>query len=118
MEAGREALRLGPLRFKTVCGEPYDIGGRKFVPVVRIISLGRARATIGTKGISGRGAGLVWIRPLALVEETPDGERRIDIVNETAAAVRGRLGIALGLALLFAAIRWWARWRRRARSRG
>ena len=118
MEGDGTPLRWGPFRLETVRGEPYLIGGRKLVPVVRILSFGRARATVGTRGISGLGAGSVWIRPVAVVEETPEGERRIPITDGTGATVRALLGGALGLALCFTALRWWARWRQQGGSAG
>jgi uncharacterized spore protein YtfJ len=118
MEGGGTPVRWGPFRLKTVRGEPYLVGGRKIVPVVRILSSGRARATIGTRGVSGRGAGFVWIKPVAVIEETPDGERRIPITDGTGATVRALLGGALGLALCCAALRRWARRRQRVGPAG
>ena len=101
------------LRVKTVRGDPYYIDGRELIPVVRVVSFGKARATIGTSQIGGRGGGFVWIKPLAVLEVTPAGERRIAIQDGTTAAVRGMLAAMISMTLLFTAIRWLARWKRR-----
>ncbi len=106
MVAWREGLRVGPFRVKAVRGEPYIVDGRKLVPVVRIISFGKARGTVGTRWVGGWGRGFVWIRPLAVLEETPKGERRIPITDGTAAAVRSLLGMAVAITLFFATVRW------------
>ena len=102
---GRPAL----FRVRTVHGEPYNVGGRKLIPVVRIVSFGKASATIGTRQIDGRGFGFVWTRPLAVVEETPEGERRIAVTDGTANAVRSLLGGAVATTFTLAAVRWLVR---------
>jgi uncharacterized spore protein YtfJ len=101
-----------PLRVETVRGEAYEIDGRTLIPIVRIVSWGRARATIGHDRVGGWGTGFVWIRPLAMVETTPQGDRRIPITDTTAAAVRGLLGVALIVALFCTTIRCLTRRRR------
>jgi hypothetical protein len=109
MEGGGRTAKLGPLWIRTIHGEPYYVQGRKLTPIARIVSLGKAKATIGTKRISAYGGGFAWIKPLAVLEETPEGEHRIAITDGSAVAARSLLGVALGLALFFAAIRWLAR---------
>jgi uncharacterized spore protein YtfJ len=101
------------LRVETVRGEPYYVDGRELTPVARVVSFGKARATIGTRQVGGRGGGFVWIKPLAVLEVTPSGERRIAIQDGTAAAVRGMLASAISIALVFTAIRWLVRWKRK-----
>ena len=113
MGGSGKVARPALLQVKTVRGEPYSVGGRKLIPVVRIVSFGKARATVGTQRIGGRGSGFVWIRPLAVLEETPKGERRIAVTDGTAAAVRGLLGVAVAITLSLAAIRWLVRWTRK-----
>ena len=107
---GGQFARPRALRVKTVRGEPYNVGGRELIPVVRVVSFGQARGTVGTRHVGGRGGGFVWIKPLAVIEVTPDGERRIPIQDGTAAATRGMLVAAISMTLLFTAIRWLARW--------
>jgi len=101
---GRE-IKLGPLRVKTVRGEAYSIGGRSLIPVARMVSFGKARATVGSHQISGQGGGFVWIQPLAIVEVAPEGERRIPIAGATSAAVWGFLGLAVAIVVFFAGVR-------------
>lgn len=109
MDRGRKTAKLGPLRIRTIRGEPYYVQGHKLTPVARIVSLGNAKATIGTRRIRAHGGGFAWIKPLAILDETPEGERRIAITDGSAVVVRNFLGVALGLALFLAAIRWLAR---------
>jgi uncharacterized spore protein YtfJ len=101
------------LKLRTVRGEPYYVGGRKLIPVVRIVSFGKARATIGTEQSGGWASGVVWIKPLAVVEADAEGERRIPITDATASAVYGLLGLTLAMTLFLAAVRWLGRRLRR-----
>lgn len=105
MERDGRGIKLGPLRVRTVRGEAYSIGGRSLVPVVRIVSFGKARATVGGQRIGGQGGGLAWIQPLAVVEATPAGERHIPIGGGTAALVWRTVGLAVAIVLFFAAVR-------------
>lgn len=100
-------------RVKTVRGEPYAIDGRELIPVARVISFGKASATVGTSQVSGRGGGFVSVRPLAVLEVTPAGERRIDLHDSTTAAIRGILSAAIVVGLFFSAVRWLARRKRK-----
>ena len=102
------------LRVKTVRGDPYFVGGRELIPVVRVVSFGKARGTVGTRQVGGRGGGFVWIKPLAVLEVTPDGERRIPVQSGTAAAMRGMFASAVAIALVCTAVRWVVRRGRRA----
>jgi hypothetical protein len=99
------------VRVDTVRGEPYQVHGRRLVPVARVLSLGKARATIGTRGLEGLGWGLAYVKPVALIEETPGGERlrRVVVRDGTARALLGMYLAALGITLLFTAVRWLAR---------
>lgn len=106
MAAGGRAGRQGRLKLRTVRGEPYYVGGRELIPVVRIVSFGKAQALIGNRRIGGRAVGFVWIKPVAILEASPEGEHRIPITDATASAVYGLLGLALAMTLCFAAIRW------------
>jgi hypothetical protein len=106
MEDGNVAERPKPFRKKTVRGEPYIVGDRKLTPLVRVVSWGKARATIGTGQVTGWGSGFARITPLAILEETDEGEVRIPITDATATAVRGMLLAAVVSTLFFATIRW------------
>ena len=109
-----QGSRPRALRVKTVRGDPYYVDGRELIPVARVVSFGKARGTVGTGQIGGRGGGFVWIKPLAVLEVTPTGERRIAIQDGTAAAMRGMFAAMVSMTLLFTAIRWLARWKRKA----
>jgi len=77
-------------------------------PVARLISFGRAKATIGTHETGGWGVGLARIAPVA-VEVERDGEvRRIAIRDHTAEMLRFLCGLAVAMTLFFTGLRLWA----------
>jgi hypothetical protein len=115
---GGGVVRPALFRVKTVRGEPYFAGGRKLVPVVRIVAFGKAKATVGTHRMGGWGSGFVWIKPLAVLEETPEGERRIAVTDGTATAMRSSLGMAATITFSLVALRWLVRWARKTRLSG
>jgi uncharacterized spore protein YtfJ len=114
MSEGGGVARPALFRIKTVRGEPTSVEGRRLIPVVRIISFGKARATVGARRMSAWGGGFVWIRPLAVLEETPEGQRRIAVTDATAVAVRALLGLAVAISLALTATRWLVQRSRRA----
>jgi hypothetical protein len=101
-----------------VRGEPYYVGGRKLTPVARIVSWGKARATIGTHRIGGWAGGAVWVRPVAVLEETSAGEHRIPITDRTAVAIRRQMVMAAIGLFFFVALRRLVLKLRAARARG
>lgn len=101
------------LRIETVRGDPISAGGRELIPIVRIVSFGKASATVGTKQVGGQGGAFAWIKPLAVVEVTEAGERRIELQDGSAAAIRGMLAAAVSMGLVCTALRWLVRWKRR-----
>jgi hypothetical protein len=124
--AGKIGARQRRFRIETMRGEPTWVGGRKLTPVARVVSFGRARATIGraratigharatigharaTIGsgrVSGWGGGFFRVTPLALIEDAPDGKRRIAVSNATNTALAGLLGAAVVVTVLCTAIR-------------
>lgn len=98
----------GLLRSQVIRGEPYRVGERTLTPEARIISIGRAKATIGTHQHGGWGAAFTWVIPTALVEEMEDGERRLPLPDTTGSALRGMLASAVALVILFTLVRWLA----------
>jgi uncharacterized spore protein YtfJ len=104
------------LRVETVREEPYYIGERKLTPVTRIVSFSKGRGTVGAGRISGWGGGFAWIKPLAFIEESADGEVRIPINDATATALRGMLAGAVAIVLFFTVIRFLVRRGRKALS--
>jgi uncharacterized spore protein YtfJ len=111
---GRDAQSCKPpaFRARTVCGEPYQVYGKRLVPVARIVSFGQGKGTIGSKQVSGRGAGFVFTSPLALEMQTADGECRIAIRDATATALRSLFVAAVVITVLLTAIRCMVRRRR------
>ena len=105
------------LCIRTVRGEPISAGGRQLIPLARVVSFGKASATVGKGQIAGRGGGFAWVKPLAVLEVTPTGERRIDLQDGPARALRDMLAYAVAIGLLCTAIRWLVG-RRRRRSSG
>jgi uncharacterized spore protein YtfJ len=112
MEGKRSRPRA--LRIKTVRGDPYCIAGRELIPEARVVTFGKARGTVGDRKVSGLGGGFVWIKPLAVIEVTPTGERRIPIQAGTAAAMRGMLTVTIAMAFLLTTIRWLVRWKQKS----
>lgn len=103
-----------PFRIATVQGEPYNIAGRRLIPIVRAVSFGKARATVGRNHVGGWGGGFVQITPVAMIEETVEGRQRISITDATSRALWGMVAAGAAIALLFTAVRWLARnWRAR-----
>jgi uncharacterized spore protein YtfJ len=113
MAMSKECSTPRALRIETVRGDPISAGGRELIPIVRVVSFGKASAMVGTKQVSGRGGGFSWIKPLAVVEVTEAGEQRIELQDGSAAAVRGMLAAAISIGLACTAIRWLVRWKRR-----
>ena len=106
MDTGNSRDGSAPFVIETVRGEPFHVDGRKLIPLARIVAASKARATIGTNRVGGWGGGFVRITPVAIIEETADGERRVPITDATAAALRGMLGAMLAMTLCFAVLRW------------
>ena len=109
MENAKIAGRPRPFRVESVRGEPYVVGDRKLTPLMRVVSWGKARATIGTSRVTGWGGGFARITPLAILEETDEGETLITITDSTATALRGMALAAVASTIFFAMVRWLAR---------
>ena len=114
---GRDS-RNKTYRVEVVRGEPYHVGDRELIPEARISSYGRARATIGTHRTGGWGVGLVQVKPLAIVERTAQGERRIVIPDTTTRSMGLMLGAAAAIMVIFTTLRWLVRRRRGASIEG
>jgi hypothetical protein len=80
---------------ETVEGRPICVEGRELVPVVRVEADVRRRAFVGARGLAGEGAGFVHMRPVAILERSGAGERRIPIFDRTAQLLGGLLLAAL-----------------------
>ena len=108
-----QCSRPRALCIRTMRGEPISAGGRELIPLARVVSFGKASATVGKRQVGGRGGGFAWIKPLAVLEVTPTGERRIDLRDESSEAIRGMLAYAVAIGLFCTAIRWLVSRRRR-----
>jgi uncharacterized spore protein YtfJ len=83
---------------KTIEGEPITVGEKEIVPMARVISV-----------FPGRGGSFVRVKPVAVLEITPQGERCIPIHDVT---MRALMAIFLaGLILPFIVVRLVARLR-------
>ncbi|RLC58406.1 MAG: hypothetical protein DRI80_13850 [Chloroflexota bacterium] len=96
----RARLELGPVEVRTVLGEPIVVGERRLTPVVRVTSFARRSGVVGTRRLGGWGVGVTRLRPLAVIETTTAGTRRIPIRDETRAILLALLAVALALPLL------------------
>lgn len=95
--------RQQPWATKLVNGQPIKVGQRELIPVVRMRSIMRREVTFGTKASRGRGGGLVWLQPVAVIVRQPDGsdEQYVTIPDETGTAIEGMLMAALALPALY-----------------
>ena len=87
---------------QVVEGTPIHVGEQELVPVVRVTARVRRRATVGADRLAGQGWGFVGLRPVAILERSPAGERRIPIPDRTAQALGGLLLAAFIVPLLVA----------------
>jgi uncharacterized spore protein YtfJ len=98
----RSHLELGPVEVRTVPGEPIAVGKRQLTPVVRVTSFARRSGVVGTRHLGGWGMGAVRLQPVAVLETTTAGTRRIPIRDETRTTLMALLAVALALPLLLA----------------
>jgi len=80
---------------RIIRGEPIRVGEKEIVPEAEVRWWLRRRAVIRMGGASGWGAGVVSIRPTALVERGPSGAGRIPVRDETARLLVGLLAGAV-----------------------
>jgi len=98
----RSARRHHPLVTRVVEGKPIRAGGRELVPEVRVTTHAHRRALVGADRLGGQGGGFVHMRPVAIVERGPSGERRIPIQDNTAQFLSGMLLAAAIIPMLLA----------------
>jgi hypothetical protein len=80
-------LRHSPLMTETVRGDPIQVRGRELVPLVRVTSRVRRRASVGGGGVSGAGWGFVYMRPIAILDRNGAGVHRLPVRSETARSI-------------------------------
>jgi hypothetical protein len=76
-------------------GKPVRVADRELVPVVRVETDVQRRAFVGSSGVAGEGAGFVHLRPIAILERSGVGERRIPVQDRTTQWLGGLLLAAL-----------------------
>lgn len=89
-----------PLATRAVEGEPIRVGERELVPVVRVTTYARRRAFVGSDRLAGQGWGFVQLHPIAILERSEVGERRIPLKDRTAQMLGGLLLAAFIIPLL------------------
>ncbi len=94
--------RQGPLMAEVVEGEPICVAGCELVPIVRLTTYARRRAFVGSGQLAGQGWGFVHLQPVAIVERSKAGERRIPIQDKTMQALSGLFLAAFIIPLLLA----------------
>jgi len=106
-----------PWRTDILEGDSYHIGQRELIPLVKVRSIIRRQVTFGTQSSSGYGGGLVWLKPVAVIERKPDGsEHRIAVIDETGTVIKGMLIGALTLPIIYAIVAGLASILRRGRT--
>ena len=99
-------LRRNPVTSTIVEGEAIHAGERELTPLVRVTAYTRRQAHVGSDWLSGWGGGFVRMRPIAIIERSEAGERRIPIRDKTAQMLGGLflaaiiIPLLLGLAVL------------------
>jgi hypothetical protein len=91
---------IGPIRIETVQGSSVRVLDRVLTPVVRLVSVHWHRGTIRSASISGRGGGVVLVRPVAVVEERGGKERVIPVPDATRTILRQMAILAVAIPAL------------------
>lgn len=85
---------------RTELGEPIVVGERRLTPVVRITSFVQRKGVVGIRHISSWGMGIVHLQPMAVLETTTAGTRRIPVRDKTRTILLTFLAVALMLPFL------------------
>jgi hypothetical protein len=87
----RTGAQRGPWQTELVEGDPLPVEGRELVPLVRVTTRVRRRASLHSDGVGGQGSGLVHMRPVAILDRGEDGRvhERHQIRSRTARAIGG-----------------------------
>ena len=92
--------RRRPVMSEMIAGEPIQVGERRLVPLVQVTTRGQRRALVGADRVTGEGWGFVRLRPVAVLERSEEGERRLPIQDKTAQWMGGFLLAAFIIPLL------------------
>jgi hypothetical protein len=88
------------IKIRLIEGTPLTIGEKKLTPVVRAISWHQRRAEVRRDSVNGSASSVTWLQPVAVLEETAEGRRRIPIGDETNRVVLSLLAVALAVSLV------------------
>jgi hypothetical protein len=94
----------GPFKAETVRGSPIRLYGRTLTPVVRLVSAIGHRGTIKTDHVEGTGWGVVYAKPLGIIEERGEDTRTLPIGDATGKVLRQMAIVAAILPLLSLAL--------------
>jgi uncharacterized spore protein YtfJ len=92
--------QMGPVRIETVQGTPIEAYGRRFTPVVRIVSAVKRQATISEDQAKGAGWGVTLATPLSVIEERDGGVHTLPIPDRTGLVLRQMAILAVAIPLL------------------
>jgi len=96
-----------------VYGEPYEVGGFRLKPVARVLTYAVGQGTLSLRSVSGWAAGLVRVKPVAVVVERDGRKQRIALVGTWAGALVAMVAVGAAITLLLWAMRLLARRARR-----
>ncbi len=88
------------IKVRWITGAPVVVGQKKLTPIMRAISWHQRQATVRQDRTNGSGFAAAWLQPVAVLEETANGRRRIPIHDETGRAMLRLLIIALAIPLV------------------
>ena len=96
-------MRQGsPWQTERIEGDPIQVGRRQLIPVIKVRSLVRRKVTFGTQQSSGHGGGMLWLKPVEVIDRRSDGtEGHTPISDETGATIERMLAGALALPILY-----------------
>ncbi|MBN1659729.1 MAG: hypothetical protein JXA93_15085 [Anaerolineae bacterium] len=104
---------LPPWQVVTVQGEPYEVAGYKLTPVARVLTYAAGQGTLRARSMSGWAAGLVRVKPVAVVVEGDGRQRRIRLAGTATGAPGAMLAGGVAITLLLWVVRRLARCGRR-----
>ena len=96
-------------------GQPLRVGDREIVPEAEVWSLHAKQLKLQNDNASGGGAWWSWSRPTALIERTPDGERRVRIIDVN---LQLELALIIGALVLPIILTIFTQWANRSSNNG
>jgi uncharacterized spore protein YtfJ len=97
---------MGPVSVETVRGEPITVYGRTLVPVARVTSAIGHRGRIGKVQIGGTGWGIVFVKPLEIIEQRGGEVRTYVIQDMTSMVIRQMAIVGMVVSMLSIVLIW------------